>query len=100
MNAMLTLSLGGTNPVPPKTCRGTIENPTAAEAVFSKKSRREIPLFDEPFNRFKAPISHLAAAILQLLQQHVDNSLRAATRALASILHASHLVPLGLFPRI
>jgi hypothetical protein len=80
---MLTLSLGGTNPVPPKTCRGTIENPAAAAAVFPKNSRRETRLIDESFNRFNAPISHLAAAILQLLQQHVDNSLRTATGALA-----------------
>jgi hypothetical protein len=49
-----------------------MENPTAAEAVFPKKSRRVTPLFNESFNRFKSPILHLAAAILLLLQQHVD----------------------------
>jgi hypothetical protein len=74
---MFTLSLGGTNPGPPKTCRGTIENPTAAEAVLPKNSRRETPLFSPVFNRFKSLISHLAAAILPILPQNVDASLHA-----------------------
>src|SRR5690242_7038800 len=41
MKAMLTLSLGGTYPEPPKTCRGTMEKPAATVALWAKNSRRE-----------------------------------------------------------
>jgi len=42
MNAILTLSLGGTYPAPPNTRRGTIARPIAAAAVCPKNLRREI----------------------------------------------------------
>src|SRR5437660_11891444 len=45
INAILTLSLGGTYPAPPNTRRGTIERPIAAAAVCPKNLRRET----EPF---------------------------------------------------
>src|ERR1700720_2905455 len=78
---MFTLSLGGTNPAPPNTCRGTIENPAAAAAVVPRNSRRETPLFAPLFNRFNSSISHLAAGILHTLRQNVDASLYAGKRS-------------------
>jgi hypothetical protein len=69
---MFTLSLGGTNPAPPNTWRGTIEKPAAAAAVFPRNSRRETPLFDPLFNRFNSSILHLAGAILHLVGENVD----------------------------
>jgi hypothetical protein len=69
---MFTLSLGGTNPAPPKTCLGTIEKPAAAAAVFPKNSRRETPLFEPLFNRFNSSISHPDGAILHLVGENVD----------------------------
>src|SRR5208337_1760843 len=41
MNAMFTLSLGGTYPAPPNTRRGTIVKPIAAAAVCPMNLRRE-----------------------------------------------------------
>src|SRR5579859_559998 len=68
MKAMLTLSLGGMNPAPPSTRRGTIIKPAAAAAVLPRNSRRDTaPLHvffataESALNRFKSPISHLAA---------------------------------------
>jgi hypothetical protein len=47
MKAMLTLSLGETNPVPPSTLRGTIEKPSAAMVVCVKNFRRDIEPSDK-----------------------------------------------------
>src|SRR5947209_17363648 len=41
INAVLTLSLGGTYPAPPNTRRGTIERPIAPAVVCPKNLRRE-----------------------------------------------------------
>src|SRR5207248_1165401 len=40
--ATLTLSLGGTKPLPPRTCRGTMVNTAAAVAPALRKERREV----------------------------------------------------------
>jgi hypothetical protein len=49
MKAMLTLSLGGTYPAPPRTRRGTIESPTTAAPACRKNFRRET----EPSKRLR-----------------------------------------------
>src|SRR2546429_9391033 len=41
IKAILTLSLGGTYPAPPRTRRGTIEKPIAAVAACARNLRRE-----------------------------------------------------------
>src|ERR1700676_4713563 len=41
MNAILTLSLGGTYPAPPNTRRGTIESPIAAAPACPMNFRRD-----------------------------------------------------------
>src|SRR5947209_3662340 len=41
IRAMLTLSLGGTKPRPPRTCRGTIVKTPAVAAADLRKARRE-----------------------------------------------------------
>src|SRR5438105_290875 len=43
MYARLIFSLGGTNPGPPSTCRGTIANVVAAAPLASMNLRRERP---------------------------------------------------------
>src|SRR4051794_39295613 len=40
-SATLTLSLGGTNPRPPRTCRGTMVNTPAAAAPAFRNARRD-----------------------------------------------------------
>src|SRR5262245_57657701 len=39
----LTLSLGATNPVPPRTCRGRIATAAAADPALAMNRRRETP---------------------------------------------------------
>ena len=59
MNAMLTLSLGGTYPGPPSTRRGTIAKPSAAAALCAKNLRRDTApsekLGDDRSRFFKVP---------------------------------------------
>src|SRR5438045_1689680 len=54
---MLTLSLGGTYPAPPKTRRGTIVTPNAAVAVCARNLRRvmELIAFRDPDLFFTGP---------------------------------------------
>src|SRR6266403_1305715 len=53
MKAMLTLSLGGTYPVPPNTWRGTMDRPIAAAAVCARNLRRETERSETPRNRIR-----------------------------------------------
>ena len=43
MYAKVTFSLGGTNPCPPSTCRGTMAKAVAAAPLDNMKLRRERP---------------------------------------------------------
>src|SRR3977135_3506195 len=80
MNAILTLSLGGTYPAPPNTRRGTIARPIAAAAVCPKNLRREI----EPSKRLGDRSLFLIVPAIVTRSQ------------LRSFPHASLMVPMGL----
>src|SRR5512137_920875 len=83
MHASVTLSLGATNPVPPRTCRGTMVTAAAAAAAPERNPRRFISDGMLPASRnrrIRPPVYHVRSRECRAISSMLESPLRSERR--------------------